>query len=80
MKTTSTIALLGMLLFMGQALAAEHAHPENPFTSTSRSPASATTSDLPETGISGVYEVMVGADDAGPLLEYFGEFGFSIKN
>ncbi|MCY4155164.1 MAG: hypothetical protein OXF58_07555 [Gammaproteobacteria bacterium] len=80
MKTTSTTVLLGMLLFMGQALAAERNHPENPFTSTSRSPASATTSDLPETGISGVYEVMVGADDAGPLLEYFGEFGFSIKN
>ena len=36
--------------------------------------------ELPDTGISGVYEVMVGAADAGPLLEYFAEFGFSIKN
>lgn len=35
---------------------------------------------LPETGISGVYEVMVGTDDAGPLIEYFAEFGFSVKD
>ena len=35
---------------------------------------------LPDTGISGVYEVMVGAADAGQLVEYFTEFGFSIKN
>ena len=36
--------------------------------------------ELPETGISGVYEVMVGTDDAGQLVEYFTEFGFSVKN
>ena len=35
--------------------------------------------DLPQTGISGVYEVMVGTDDAGQLVEYFTEFGFSVK-
>jgi len=31
---------------------------------------------LPDTGISGVYEVMVGTDKAEPLLEYFAELGF----
>ncbi len=36
--------------------------------------------ELPETGVSGVYEVMVGTDDAGQLVEYFTEFGFSVKN
>ncbi len=36
--------------------------------------------ELPETGISGVYEVMVGTDDAEQLVEYFTEFGFSVKN
>ena len=36
--------------------------------------------ELPETGISGVYEVMVGTDDAAQLIEYFTEFGFSVKN
>ena len=35
-------------------------------------------SELPDTGISGVYEVMVGTDDAGPLLKHFAEFGFSV--
>ena len=35
--------------------------------------------ELPETGISGVYEVMVGTADAGQLVEYFTEFGFSVK-
>lgn len=35
--------------------------------------------ELPETRISGVYEVMVGTDDARQLVEYFTEFGFSIK-
>ena len=34
---------------------------------------------LPDTGISGVYEVMTGTDDAAALVEYFAEFGFSIK-
>ncbi|MCY3752139.1 MAG: VOC family protein [Gammaproteobacteria bacterium] len=33
---------------------------------------------LPETGISGVYEAMVGTDDARQLVEYFTEFGFSV--
>jgi len=32
----------------------------------------------PDTGISGVYEVMVGVADAGPALSYFAEFGFSV--
>ena len=31
----------------------------------------------PDTGISGVYEVMVGVADAGPVLEYFSQFGFA---
>ena len=31
----------------------------------------------PDTGISGVYEVMVGVADAAPALEYFAQFGFS---
>lgn len=31
----------------------------------------------PDTGISGVYEVMVGVADAAPVLEYFAQFGFS---
>jgi uncharacterized glyoxalase superfamily protein PhnB len=30
----------------------------------------------PDTGISGVYEVVVGTRDAGKLVEYFAEFGF----
>ncbi len=34
--------------------------------------------ELPDTGISGVYEVMVGSDDAAPLIAYFGEFGFRV--
>jgi len=33
---------------------------------------------LPDTGISGVYEVMVGTDNAQQLVEYFTEFGFSV--
>ena len=36
--------------------------------------------DLPDTGISGVYEVMVGTDNAQQLVEYFAEFGFSVKS
>ena len=32
----------------------------------------------PDTGISGVYEVMVGVADAGPAIAYFAEFGFSV--
>ncbi|MGI9229643.1 MAG: hypothetical protein ACR2P9_07280 [Gammaproteobacteria bacterium] len=34
---------------------------------------------LPDTGISGVYEVMVGTDDAEAQLAYFAEFGFTVK-
>ena len=34
---------------------------------------------LPDTGISGVYEVMVGTDDAQPLLAHFAEFGFAVR-
>ena len=33
---------------------------------------------LPETGISGVYEVMMGVKDANYALKYFGEFGFRV--
>ena len=33
---------------------------------------------LPETGISGVYEVMMGVKDASYALKYFGEFGFRV--
>ena len=32
----------------------------------------------PDTGISGVYEVMVGVADAEPVLEYFAQFGFTV--
>lgn len=32
----------------------------------------------PDTGISGVYEVMVGVADAGPAIEYFAQFGFAV--
>ena len=34
--------------------------------------------ELPETGISGVYEVIVGTDNAQQLVGYFTEFGFSV--
>ena len=34
-------------------------------------------SQIPDTGISGVYEAMVGVDDADYALKYFAEFGFS---
>jgi hypothetical protein len=33
---------------------------------------------LPDTGISGVYEVMIGTKEAKPLIKYFNEFGFSV--
>ncbi len=33
--------------------------------------------ERPDTGISGVYEVMVGVPDAAPALEYFAQFGFA---
>lgn len=33
--------------------------------------------ERPDTGISGVYEVMVGVPDAAPALEYFAQFGFT---
>jgi hypothetical protein len=35
------------------------------------------TAELPDTGISGVYEAMIGTDDAELLVKYFAEFGFS---
>jgi len=33
--------------------------------------------ELPDTGVSGVYEVMVGTDDADALVRYFSDFGFT---
>ena len=33
--------------------------------------------ELPDTGVSGVYEAMIGTDDADRLIAYFAEFGFS---
>ena len=33
---------------------------------------------LPDTGISGVYEVMVGVEDATPAIDYFAAFGFRV--
>ena len=35
-------------------------------------------SDLPETGISGVYEVIMGTEDLDYAKRYFGEFGFHV--
>jgi len=37
-----------------------------------------THTELPETGISGVYEVMIGVADAEYAIKYFGEFGFEV--
>ncbi len=34
--------------------------------------------ERPDTGISGVYEVMVGVPDAAPAVEYFAQFGFAV--
>ena len=34
--------------------------------------------ELPDTGISGVYEVMVGVDDGDYAVRYFAEFGFRV--
>ncbi len=34
--------------------------------------------DLPDTGISGVYEVVVGVEEADPVIEYFAQFGFRV--
>ena len=34
--------------------------------------------DLPDTGISGVYEVMTGVEDMAYALKYFGDFGFTV--
>ncbi len=34
--------------------------------------------DLPDTGISGVYEVLLGAEEASYPIRYFAEFGFSV--
>jgi len=38
----------------------------------------AAASELPDTGVSGVYEAMVGTDDAEGLVRYFNEFGFTV--
>jgi hypothetical protein len=35
---------------------------------------------LPETGISGVYEVMVGVKNPQTMIKYFGEYGFTVKD
>ena len=35
--------------------------------------------DIPDTGISGVYEAMIGTDDAKPLLTFYQQFGFEVK-
>lgn len=34
--------------------------------------------DLPDTGVSGVYEVIVGVDEAASSVAYFAEFGFRV--
>ena len=34
--------------------------------------------ELPDTGIGGVYERMIGARDAAPVIEYFAQFGFRV--
>lgn len=34
--------------------------------------------NLPDTGISGLYEVMLGTDDASYAMRYFAEFGFNV--
>jgi hypothetical protein len=34
--------------------------------------------ELPDTGVSGVYEAMIGTDDAELLVRYFAEFGFRL--
>ncbi len=36
--------------------------------------------EIPATGISGVYEVMVGTSDASRQIKYFGEFGFKVSD
>lgn len=38
--------------------------------------AKSNTPALPETGVSGVYEVMIGTDDAAPVIEFLSHFGF----
>ncbi|MEM8892242.1 MAG: hypothetical protein AAGD28_29955, partial [Bacteroidota bacterium] len=35
-------------------------------------------SKLPDTGISGVYEVMIGVEDPAYAFKYFAEFGFQV--
>lgn len=34
--------------------------------------------ERPDTGVSGVYEVVMGVRDAQPSIDYFGEFGFEV--
>ncbi len=38
------------------------------------------TQKLPDTGISGVYEVMLGTDNANFAIKYFADFGFNLIN
>jgi uncharacterized glyoxalase superfamily protein PhnB len=38
----------------------------------------ARSAELPDTGVSGVYEVMVGTNDGDELIRYFAEFGFTV--
>lgn len=38
--------------------------------------ATSTENPLPDTGVGGVYEVMIGTDDCATLLKYLREFGF----
>jgi uncharacterized glyoxalase superfamily protein PhnB len=40
----------------------------------------AAAAELPDTGVGGVYEAMVGTDDAQELVRYFNEFGFTTVN
>ncbi len=40
----------------------------------------ATTEKLPDTGISGLYEVMIGVSNADYAIKYFGDFGFKIAS
>ncbi|MEM8920972.1 MAG: hypothetical protein AAGB25_06355 [Pseudomonadota bacterium] len=41
-------------------------------------PATAQDNARPDTGISGVYEVVLGVDEATPAIDYFAEFGFTV--
>ncbi len=36
--------------------------------------------EIPDTGISGLYEVMMGVEDLDYAIKYFGEFGFTVRD